>query len=176
MHINRDGWSELCREALSFLKKWPELCHFSDQSALNAVASGHHKPLSLRWNFPIFFRNIEIEEDIAPSVYHFMSQPKPWHGSFLPWDITFTRPYTAVLRADPVLAKYVSKLSRINHTRYIVQQWLKRVHERALWNQTRRRRILAYEAMTGRADLNLELPVSNLAERSTGEVLSGNKP
>lgn len=147
MYINRVGWNELSKEALSFLIKRPGLCRFYDQSALNAVASTRHKPLSLRWNFPIFFRNFLVEGDIVPTIYHFMSQPKPWHGSFPPWDITFTRPYAAALRSAPHLAAYVNKLSPLNWARYTAQQQIKRIEERISWSR-RREEILRYEAMT----------------------------
>jgi lipopolysaccharide biosynthesis glycosyltransferase len=154
MKIDRVGWGELSLDAIKFLKTRPQQCLFFDQSALNAVASERHIPLSLRWNFPIFFRNIGLEEVIAPSIYHFMSQPKPWLGSFPPWDITFTAPYSALLQSEPHLEKYLPRLSRITFTRYVAQQRLKWMQEKLSRNYSRRSKILAYEAMINSIQLN----------------------
>jgi hypothetical protein len=149
LRLNRGGWPEICAEALRFLRTQPESCQFADQSALNAASGGAHSLLSLRWNFPIFLRNCGVEDEIAPAMYHFMAQPKPWHGGFRPWDERFTEPYATLLTAHPVLQDYAQRMSGIRRTRYLLQQSAKWAGEAVTWRfSARRQRILAYEQQT----------------------------
>jgi len=146
LRLNRNGWPEICAAALHVLRTRPESCQFADQSALNAASGGAHTLLSLRWNFPIFLRNCGVEEEIAPVMYHFMAQPKPWHGGFRPWGERFTAPYETLLRAHPGLRPYAQRMSQLRRARYLVQQGVKWADEALTWRfSARRRRILAYE-------------------------------
>jgi lipopolysaccharide biosynthesis glycosyltransferase len=149
LRLNRGGWPELCAEALHFLCTQSESCHFADQSALNAASNGAHTLLSLRWNFPIFLRNCGVEDEIGPAMYHFMAQPKPWHGEFRPWDRRFTMLYATLLTAHPALQGYVQRMPGIRRTRYLLQQNAKWAGEAVAWRYSvRRQRSLDYEQQT----------------------------
>jgi len=160
--LDRRDWPGICAEALHFLRTWPDRCHFADQSALNAASGGTHTLLSLRWNFPIFLRNCGVEEAIAPAMYHFMAQPKPWHGGFRPWGDPFTKPYTELLRAHPALARHAGRMSGLRRARYLLQQEMKWAGETVTWRfGARRRRIMAYEREEATATpRGLPVPVS----------------
>jgi lipopolysaccharide biosynthesis glycosyltransferase len=146
LRLNRNGWDEIGREAHAFLLAHGEACQFHDQSALNAVSAGRHTLMSFRWNFPIFFRNCGLEREIAPSVYHFMSHPKPWHGNFPPWNQAAVNPYRALLQRHPGLAAYYPEFAAWKTGKYQLQQRLKQVIELASWRFSARRiRILASE-------------------------------
>lgn len=133
MLIDRGQWGTISATARSFIADRFELCRFQDQSALNFAGHRHFLPMSFRWNFPIFFRNCGVETAILPGIYHFMSKPKPWHGSFAPWNPTFVQPYTALRSQYPELAALVSPMRRKDKLKYFVQQNLKRVHETLTW-------------------------------------------
>lgn len=145
--INRSSWAKICEDALQFLKENPKLCLFQDQSALNFA--GHKKmlPMSFHWNFPIFFRNCGVENQIHPAIYHFMSNPKPWNGVFPPWTKRFFTPYVELVRAYPALAAYSNPLPFKNALKYSAQQRFKQVQETFSWRLSGRRDgILSYHA------------------------------
>lgn len=147
LRINRTGWNEIGMEALRFVQKKPQLCQFADQSALNAVSRGRQSLISLKWNFPIFLRNSSVEHLINPAIYHFMSKPKPWQGSFKPWDRRFLEPYSAALRNQPKLAPYLSPMPYGLRVKYVLQQWSKWGWESILWRRHKHyARLLAYES------------------------------
>jgi hypothetical protein len=104
-------------------------------------------PMSLAWNFPIFMRNAGVEAAIRPSVYHFMSNPKPWQGVFPPWRADANEPYREIVRRYPALAAHSPRMSAGRRLRYHVQQRYKKIGEVVTWGLShRRRRILRYEA------------------------------
>jgi lipopolysaccharide biosynthesis glycosyltransferase len=145
--INRETWGRISEDALTFLAQHPELCRFQDQSALNFAGHQHFLPMSFRWNFPIFFRNCGVEDAIFPGIYHFMSKPKPWHGSFAPWTQEFVTPYTALSMRYPGLAALIPPMRRKDRLKYKLQQNFKRVQETLTWRLTARRDgILAFNA------------------------------
>ncbi len=145
--IEREAWEQISSDALEFITGHPNLCQFQDQSALNFVGHKHFVPMSFKWNFPIFFRNCGVETAIYPCIYHFMSKPKPWHGSFAPWTSEFVAPYTALCAKYPKLAALNPPLRRKVRLKYFLQQNVKRVHETLTWRfSSRREGILEFDA------------------------------
>jgi hypothetical protein len=149
LRINREGWRQIGVNAYRFLQQKGGACQWHDQSALNAVSNGQYRPMSFRWNFPIFFRNCGVEREIAPAIYHFMSNPKPWHGSFPPWTRHAVTPYRDLIVKYQGLQPYVPRLAGWKAPKYFLQQRGKRVSELVGWRfSARRGRIMAAERDT----------------------------
>ena len=112
-------------------QRWP--LRFLDQDALNLVAADRQMPMSLAWNFPIFMRNSGVESTMEPIIYHFMSNPKPWHGAFRPWTSDFHRPYVEIIQKYPEIAPYLQTLPNVRRLKYLLQQHYKNQTERLTW-------------------------------------------
>jgi lipopolysaccharide biosynthesis glycosyltransferase len=146
LRINREGWEELGLGAWNLFQKLRENSRFPDQDALNIVGASRRIPMSLAWNFPIFMRNSRVENIIAPRIYHFMGSPKPWQGVFLPWGVTFYRPYVEVISKYPDLLNYLPVITLQTKIRYVIQQYYKKGLETVKWGLSDKRvRILNYE-------------------------------
>ena len=103
--------------------------------------------MSLAWNYPAFLRNSRVESSIRPRIKHFMSSPKPWHGSFPPWSQEDCQPYLNALRKDAALALFHRDISFQARVIYHLQQRGKRYLETVTWGFSKRRnRVLDYEA------------------------------
>ena len=138
--INRAQWGEIGRDAINFLRNFPEKCIFHDQSALNFAGHSRFAPMSYQWNFPIFFKNCGVEAQISPRIHHFMSKPKPWNGVFPPWNRDFVEPYAKLIAEYPELRGYLkNKFSFWTRMKYLGQQYYKRVGETITWRYSRRR-------------------------------------
>jgi lipopolysaccharide biosynthesis glycosyltransferase len=147
LRIARDGWEKIGQAAWALFRANPGGSRFPDQDVLNIVAGDQRIPMSLAWNFPIYMRNAGVVEKVRPRVTHFMSNPKPWHGVFLPWGPDSFAPYLAAIAKHPELARYRSQITLQRKARYQLQQLYKKVLETFTWRLTKRRgRILAYEA------------------------------
>jgi len=146
LRISREGWEPLGAGAWEMFKAAGRTSRFPDQDVLNVIAGAHRIPMSLAWNFPIFMCNCQVQQIIAPRIYHFMSSPKPWQGAFQPWGFAATKPYVDVIRRFPSLARYQDKMPILGRLRYHLQQGYKMVDETMSWRFTaRRERILSYE-------------------------------
>jgi hypothetical protein len=132
LHIARDGWDELAREAFRVHRAGGP---FPDQDALNIVAAGRVLGLSLAWNFPIFMRNAGLDRMIRPAVLHFMARPKPWDGTFPPWSAAQVRPYAEMRALWPDLAATLAPMPPARWARYALQQRAKQWRERLLWGR-----------------------------------------
>ena len=147
LRINRDGWDEIGMEAWRLFKSYGTRSRFPDQDALNLAGMARRIPMSLCWNFPIFMLNAGVAESISPRIRHFMGSPKPWHGSFQPWDASAHHPYLAIIAKHPELAPYLPEMSAAKKFRYVFQQNFKRGLETLTWSRNERRdRILSYES------------------------------
>lgn len=147
MRFRRDDWQELSRECLKLCAERGASFEFRDQDALNIVVGDRHRPLSFRWNFPPFFMNFGAEAAIAPRVYHFMSNPRPWHGAFAPWGRAWHEPYVAFLADNPALARSLKRIGPLHALKYAAQQRFKRHLEARQWGVPAvRQRIAAMEA------------------------------
>jgi lipopolysaccharide biosynthesis glycosyltransferase len=149
LRIARTGWNGIGACAWRLVQDRGRSFRFPDQDPLNMVAGNCRMPMSLAWNFPIFMRNARVETIIRPSIYHFMSDPKPWHGTFAPWDASVFMSYVDVLRKYPPLAAYNPALTARVRARYKLQQLAKKALETVYWGFSERRgRILRYEERT----------------------------
>jgi lipopolysaccharide biosynthesis glycosyltransferase len=82
---SRKTLREIGDEAFVFFRNNTETCHHHDQSALNAVVGDRRIRLSSRWNFQTPFRSLDVEQKVAPRLYHFTEYPKAWMGVTEPW-------------------------------------------------------------------------------------------
>ncbi len=146
IRINRDGWDDIGQAAWMKYQQLRDASRFPDQDALNIVAGGQRIPVSLAWNFPIFLKNARIESHILPRVYHYMGSPKPWHGSFAPWNVAVHQPYIALIQRYPALARLLTEMTKLRKFRYFFQQYYKCGVESVSWGLSAKRgRILDYE-------------------------------
>ncbi len=125
------GIGEACR-ALA-LREGSRL-RFGEQDAFNIVLGSAIDLISLRWNYPAFFSNFRFGHLVEPRVRHFMSNPRPWQGSFPPWGRAGQAPYIDLVRRFPELARFLLPLSTRKRLRYEVQQRLKRHVEPVFWD------------------------------------------
>lgn len=147
LRINRRGWDVTGESAWAEFVKNDKASRFPDQDVLNIVAKDKRIPMSLAWNFPIFMRNSRVEKEISPHVYHFMSNPKPWHGAFQPWTDESCKPYKRILRVYPKLEPFYRSMPSYRQYLYHMKQAGKKVIETVTWGfSERRNRILNYEA------------------------------
>lgn len=110
LRVNRAEWADIGKAALDVIEKGGPLSFF-DQDAINKVMGSNIDHVSMAWNFPGFMLNSGIEHKIPPVVVHFMSNPRPWEGSYLPWGRTWHLPYLELMKRYPALVPYRKKLS-----------------------------------------------------------------
>ena len=122
LYAGRADWARASADALEFFRTKRGACHFLDQSALNAVSRQQHLPMSLRWNFPSFLMNCGLEQVVQPVIYHFMSNPRPWNGTFPPWTYEFVEPYDVLGERYPQMLRFRSRLTARQRVNYMVQQ------------------------------------------------------
>jgi lipopolysaccharide biosynthesis glycosyltransferase len=147
LRIRRQGWDEIGEQAWEYCRRNGGPSRFPDQDALNIVAADRRMPMSLAWNFPVFLRNSRVQSEIKPKITHYMSSPKPWHGSFPPWTTADCEPYAAALRHYPALAPFTIGMPLLRRAIYHLQQRGKSVSVIFTWGLSERRsRILSYEA------------------------------
>lgn len=125
LRIARKGWKDIGLAAWTYLRANSEKCICHDQSALNAVARGARKPLSIRWNYPAYWNLYGLARQINPRVTHFMSQPKPWNGAFPPWSRKEHKVYLDLVRQYPAIAGELNKFDLRDTVRYALQQKFK---------------------------------------------------
>lgn len=135
MRFRMSDWDAVSRECLDLCRREGARFVFRDQDALNLVLGERCGLISFRWNFPPFFMNFGAEAAIRPRVYHFMSNPRPWHGGFAPWGRAWYTPYVALAAAQPDLARTMRPLRAARYCRYVVQQRIKRFQESRIWGQ-----------------------------------------
>lgn len=147
LRIRRQGWAETGEKAWEFYCRHKGRSQFPDQDALNYAGWKNRLPMSMKWNFPIFLRNANLDSALEPHVFHFMSSPKPWHGSFSPWNASWHMPYREALVKYPALSPYVDRLSPLRTLKYRLQQRYKHLSELLLWGLSQRKTdILHYES------------------------------
>jgi hypothetical protein len=147
LRIHRQGWDIIGQQAWACYQRNGGPSRFPDQDALNLVSVDRRLPMSLAWNFPVFMRNSRVESEIRPKITHFMSSPKPWHGSFPPWTDEACKPYADALGQYPELAPFSIDMPFGKRAIYHLQQRGKKISEIVTWGLSERRtRILSYEA------------------------------
>lgn len=74
--VNLEAWraQQVSARSFDYLRQYRERVYFWDQEALNAVLSGHWRPLDARWNrHPAYSPASE-----QPWILHFSGDLKPW--------------------------------------------------------------------------------------------------
>lgn len=147
IRVERNDWDAISRECLKLYAARGSTFSFADQDTLNIVVGDHSRPISFRWNFPSFFMNLDVQSSINPRIYHFMSNPRPWDGTFPPWSSAWHEPYVALMASHPGLARSMQRMGQLRKLRYAVQQRVKRVMESREWGTPAvRQRIADMEA------------------------------
>jgi lipopolysaccharide biosynthesis glycosyltransferase len=84
--IDRAAWSarRIGYAALGHVLDRPDACPYLEQDGLNAVLKGRFAPLSPRFNFMGDSFHLDLEDEIAPVIRHFVTRPKPWETR--PWN------------------------------------------------------------------------------------------
>lgn len=82
--VDRHRWesADLRGEAIRYMQAHPGACRYLEQSALNAIVQGRFAPLSPRYNFMGDFLQLDLEDEIAPVILHFVNHPKPFHAQW----------------------------------------------------------------------------------------------
>jgi lipopolysaccharide biosynthesis glycosyltransferase len=99
-----DTWRDMAPKALDFFGRNPRLCHYHDQSALNAVFVGRLEKLSPIYNFVSLCGELDMSAEVQPRIIHFTGGDKPWNHAGPPWHGRFLETYRAFLRRYPELA------------------------------------------------------------------------
>ena len=66
-------------------------------------------------------------------IVHYMSNPRPWHGSYLPWRREGYRPYADLVRRHPELKPYWNRPALPRTLRNHAQQVYKACSEGRHW-------------------------------------------
>jgi lipopolysaccharide biosynthesis glycosyltransferase len=135
--FERQSWKSISSKALLRVRSRDNDFQFPDQDALNLVAGDKCLTMSFKWNFPVFLLNSGISDVIEPRVFHFMSNPRPWQGSFEPWGKKWHQNYLNVLGEFPQLAPYSLSLSGPRYLKYFLQQHYKKQIETVTWRRSR---------------------------------------
>ncbi|GAA4503860.1 glycosyltransferase family 8 protein [Gluconacetobacter tumulicola] len=147
IYAERWGWARIGAEAWRIFSSQPVASRFPDQDVLNLVGLPYCLSMSLSWNFPVFMNNVRVSSMISPRIVHYMARPKPWEGTFPPWNAETSAVYGEVARDFPQTARYWRRLKRATWLRHHLHQRYKRVHALVTWGLgAKRQRILAYES------------------------------
>ncbi|MCJ2018673.1 hypothetical protein MKK84_14705 [Methylobacterium sp. E-065] len=106
---------------------------FTEQDAMNVAFGDRISLISLKWNYPAFFTNFEYNGLRDVHIKHFMSNPRPWHGPFIPWGKAGYSPYTDIISAHPHLKDFYRPMPRRTVVRYMIQQRAKRFLDSRIW-------------------------------------------
>jgi len=98
---------------------------FGDQDPMNVAIGRQCLFLSNTWNFPGFLINTQAENRTRPIVYHFMSNPRPWTHSGMPWGRKWSKPYRDFLNRFPQLQTLAPRASVGEILKYRLQQQIK---------------------------------------------------
>ncbi|WP_230482078.1 glycosyltransferase family 8 protein [Sphingomonas sp. Leaf21] len=131
--VRRSTWADISREALSRMSDATRALHFEDQTIINQVTDGRRDYASIRWNFPGFVLGYGLEAIAQPAIVHFMSNPRPWQGSYAPWGKDWHRPYQTVIDEFPEIADYCGVLDLRRKAAYKLKQVAKTYIERRFW-------------------------------------------
>jgi hypothetical protein len=145
--MHRADLGTVGRECVRLWRKRGTDFRYSEQDAFNIAFGAEATLISFRWNFPAFFLNGGYDQTIEPRMIHFMSNPRPWHGAFMPWGWPAHRVYRDLVDAHPQLAGSLRPMRGWKALRYAAQQRGKRLFERHTWGRPAvRARVAAFEA------------------------------
>ncbi|BCP52429.1 glycosyl transferase [Kaistia sp. 32K] len=147
LRFNLRDWEAISTAVIETSSRHGHELKFPDQDALNLMFGTDYLTMSYRWNFPSFFLACGFEDLITPTIYHFMSNPRPWHGPFQPWGDAWHEPYLRLASEHPELARFHKAFGPIKTAKYIAQQRIKSAIELPLWRSSLvRERIERHEA------------------------------
>lgn len=147
--LNRVDLADVGEECVRICRKHGKTLRFSEQDAFNMAFGGDASLISFRWNFPIFFLNGGYDASIRPRLVHYMSNPRPWQGVFLPWDRAAHTVYFDLAQAHPELMPYLQPLRGLKAAKYVAQQRYKRLVERRTWTRPHvQARVASFERET----------------------------
>ena len=145
MRLNMSHWDAISRECVSMISDRKDLFYF-DQDAINIVAKNDLILLSLKWNFPAFLLNSNIKVLPAPCIVHFMSNPRPWHGSFMPWGKEYYFNYKTLFKNFPQLESLTEGISILRIIMYKILMLEKFIFESAIWKSNAvKMQLITYE-------------------------------
>lgn len=133
IRVDRDAWRDISVDTLKLVKSRAAQFRFPDQDALNLVSANRYLTMSFKWNFPVFLLNAGLDDVVLPRIYHFMSNPRPWHGPFQPWGKKWHASYIDLLKRYPELKPYMPTLSQPRYLKYFLQQHYKKRVESVVW-------------------------------------------
>lgn len=133
--VNRADAGAMGRECVRLFRQHGAAFRFSEQDGFNIAFGDVVDLISFRWNFPVFFLNGGYEATIQPRLIHFMSNPRPWQGAFVPWGRPAHRVYGELAVAHPELADLLKPLRGLRAVKYRAQQRTKRVIESRTWTR-----------------------------------------
>lgn len=117
---------EFGEKAMFFMNRNPTVT-YGDQCALNNVCVGNWKPLHPSWNThtPMLNDNNLINN---AKIFHFIGSVKPWHGDVWLGNMTYTKPYFAVMENMPFETGYrkYSLRSRVRRIGRIMERPFRR--------------------------------------------------
>ncbi len=147
LRFNRGDWEAMSRAALRTSARHDHALRFPDQDALNLTFGNDYLTMSYKWNFPSFMMSCGWQDLIAPRIYHFMSNPRPWNGPFRPWGRVWYDPYVALAKNHPQLESFLKPIGRYQALKYALQQRLKGYFESPAWRTNLiRERLMHVEA------------------------------
>ncbi len=147
--FNRNDLGAIRADCLSALAIERPPLRFPDQDILNLTCVERVKLMSFRWNFPAFFLECGFRSAVEPKLFHFMSNPRPWHGPLRPWGEEFSVVYAKLAAERPELAGLLPRLPRWKLAKYWLQQHFKACVETPAWSNARMREKL--DALESRA-------------------------
>jgi len=127
--FNRSDWKTLSELTLDAIQKKKGGFKFGDQDPMNGAVGDRCIFIPNTWNFPGFFIGTPCETAARPIIYHFMSNPRPWTHSGLPWGAKWSRPYKSFIHGYPTSVTLAPKTSPAKKLKYQVQQFVKYVTE-----------------------------------------------
>lgn len=130
----RSDLSDFSKECRSLALREGSRMLFGQQDAFNVALGSVIDHASFRWNYPAFFSNFDFQHLVQPRVRHFMSDPRPWQGPFLPWGSVGHAPYVDLVHRHPALARLLLPFRGPKRIRYELQQRMKRLIEPIFWN------------------------------------------
>lgn len=141
--VRREDLSGISKACRALALREGAAMQFGQQDAFNVALGAIIDIASLRWNYPAFFSNFGFGHLIQPRVRHFMSNPRPWQGSFPPWGSAGHAPYIRLVHDHPALAYLFSPLRGQKRIRYEFQQRLKRAIEPSFWDTAQMHRLIS---------------------------------
>lgn len=134
MKLKRSVIADLRSDIKKLLDQKKTAFTFFDQDALNIVLAGNKNTLSMRWNFPTFLMSYSHFRDVPAHLLHFCSNPRPWHGPFLPWGKTYFQVYTEFAKSFPNTNQKTQPLKGLRKIKYILQTRYKSIVEPYIWD------------------------------------------